>query len=258
MKALLFDLDGVLYQGDQAIAGATDTLAWVRDRGIRHRFVTNTTSRPRSALVDKLARMGIQVDRNELLTPAVAAANWLGQRTDRAVALFLPDATREEFERFDILAGDADSGAGAVIVGDLGAAWDFATLNRAFRLLMDEPQPYLVALGMTRYWQAADGLRLDTGAFVSALAYASSTEPTVLGKPARGFFEQALEGLGTPAAETAMVGDDIVSDIGAAQGAGLAGIQVRTGKFRPADLDGDIEPSAVIDSIAELPGWWAR
>ncbi|MDZ7788344.1 MAG: HAD hydrolase-like protein [Halofilum sp. (in: g-proteobacteria)] len=86
----------------------------------------------------------------------------------------------------------------------------------------------------------------------------SGTAPTSLGKPAHGFFEQALDGLGTPAAETAMIGDDIAGDIGAAQAAGLAGIQVRTGKFRPADLDGNIEPTAVIDSIADLPGWWER
>ncbi len=78
----------------------------------------------------------------------------------------------------------------------------------------------------------------------------------VLGKPARAFFEQGLARLGTDAAETAMVGDDVVGDVGGAQDAGLAGVLVRTGKFRAADLEGGIEPAAVLDSIADLPSWW--
>jgi ribonucleotide monophosphatase NagD (HAD superfamily) len=52
-----------------------------------------------------------------------------------------------------------------------------------------------------------------------------------------------------------MIGDDIVGDVGAAQACGIPGILVRTGKFRDADLDGDIRPDAVLDSIADLPGW---
>lgn len=258
MRGLLLDLDGVFYEGDRPIAGAERALAWVREHDIPHLFVTNTTSRPRGALVEKLAGMGMSVDADALLTPAVAAANWLHRHTDRPAALFVPEATRSEFASLPLLERSADSGAGAVVIGDLGPEWDFAELNRAFRLLMAEPRPHLVALGMTRYWRAEDGLRLDAGAFVTALAHASGLEPIVLGKPAPAFFEAGLERLGTTADETVMTGDDIVGDVGGALGAGLHGILVRTGKFRPADLGGDIEPTAVLDSIADLPEWWAR
>ncbi len=54
-----------------------------------------------------------------------------------------------------------------------------------------------------------------------------------------------------------MVGDDIVGDVGGAQGAGIAGVLVRTGKFREDDLGGAIRPHAVLDSIAQLPAWWS-
>jgi len=53
-----------------------------------------------------------------------------------------------------------------------------------------------------------------------------------------------------------MIGDDIVGDVGGAQATGLTGILVRTGKFRPRDLEGDIRPDAVLDSVADLPQWW--
>ncbi len=55
-----------------------------------------------------------------------------------------------------------------------------------------------------------------------------------------------------------MIGDDIVGDIGAAQTCGIRGIQVRTGKFRETDLNGEIKPFAVLDSIADLPAWWQQ
>lgn len=255
MKGLLLDLDGVLYEGDRRIHGADQALAWLREHEIPHLFVTNTTSRPRSTLAEKLAAMGVNADAEALLTPAVAAAAWLRRHVDRPVALFVPEATRVEFSSLPLLAPTGESGAGAVVVGDLGSEWDFTTLNRAFRLLMAEPRPSLVALGMTRYWQADDGLRLDAGAFVSALAYASGLDPVVLGKPAPDFFNAGLQRLGTPPEETVMVGDDIVGDVGGALDAGLCGVLVRTGKFRQADLDRGIEPTAVLDSIADLPRW---
>jgi ribonucleotide monophosphatase NagD (HAD superfamily) len=111
---------------------------------------------------------------------------------------------------------------------------------------------------MTRYWRAADGLRLDTAPFVVALQHATGIAPVVLGKPARPFFAAALARLGAEASETLMIGDDIRGDIGGAQGAGIRGLLVRTGKFRPRDLRGEIQPDGVIDSIADLPAWWAE
>jgi len=256
MRAILFDLDGVFYQGDAAFPGAPETLDWVREQKIPHLFLTNTSSRPRGAIAEKLAGMGIRVAADEILTPPVAALAWLRERGVADLALFVPEATRAEFSGISLLSKDRESGAGAVILGDLGAGWGFATLNRAFRLLMAEPHPYLIALGMTRYWRAADGLRLDCAPFVMALSHATGIEPVVLGKPAAPFFEAALQAVGTNAGETLMIGDDIRGDVGGAQQAGICGLLVRTGKFRPDDLKGDIRPDAVLDSIAGLPEWW--
>lgn len=255
MTAILFDLDGVVYQGEQVLPGATQAIAWCRENHLPHLFLTNTTSRPRQALQNKLQNMGISVLTEQILTPAVAALQWLQQNTRGKVALFIPEATRLEFQSLTVVANDSNTDVDAVVVGDLGEAWDFSTLNQAFRRLMHEPHPALVALGMTRYWRGDDGLRLDAGAFVSALAYASGVTPVVLGKPAPLFYEAALQLLGSKAANTIMIGDDIRTDIDAAQQLGLKGVLVRTGKFRPADLALDIAPHAVIGSIADLPNW---
>lgn len=255
MTALLIDLDGVLYETEKPIPGAADTVRWLRDKAIPHLFLTNTTSRPRRALVEKLAGMDIDVDEKSILTPPVAASRWLAANAAGPAALFVPPATVPEFQSVEIAADTAGSVA-AIVVGDYGERWTFGEMNRAFRLLMNEPRPALIALGMTRYWKAEDGLRLDTAPFVVALAHATGAEPVVLGKPAEPFFATALDMLGASARETLMIGDDIRGDVAGAQAAGIAGALVRTGKFRPADLDGDICPDFVLDSFAALPDRW--
>lgn len=253
--AILFDLDGVLYVAERAVPGAAETVRWVREQRIPHLFVTNTTSRPRDAIVRKLGGFGIDVGEDEVLTPAVAAVRWLSARRAEPVALFVPEATRSDFERIRQVPDDAEEGAAAVVIGDLGEGWTFAHLNRAFRLLMTDVECHLLALGTTRYWRAEDGLRLDAGPFVKALEYASGRAPVVLGKPDRAFFANAAEELGVAASEVIMVGDDIVGDVDGAQRAGMRGVLVRTGKYGPRDLARGIEPAAVLDSVAELPTW---
>lgn len=254
---MLLDLDGVVYVGDQPVPGAAGTVDWLAHEGVPYRFLTNTTSRPRRAIVDKLAGMGIRAGDDMILTPAVAAVAWLRRHDIERPALFVPDATAAEFAELGPLPDGAD-GAGAVIVGDLGEGWGYATLNRALRLLMSDPAPPLVALGMTRFWRAEDGLRLDAGAFVRALEYAAGRTAIVVGKPDPAFYATAVDALGLEAGHVVMVGDDIRTDVEGAQRAGLTGVLVRTGKFSASDLTGEITPDAVLDSIADLPQWWTE
>ena len=256
MKALLFDMDGVLCQGDRVIKGAVETLHWCEQRRIPHLFVTNTSSKPRRALVERLSAMGLSVSAEEVFAPPVAAHEYLTAKKATPAALFVRAPTREDFEGLEVVGDSDEQGARSVVIGDIGEAWDFRTLNRAFRLLMAEPRPVLIALGMSRYAQGEDGLVLDVAPFVKALEHAADCEAVVMGKPAKHFFDAAIRKLGTTAAETVMVGDDIWSDVAGAQAAGLAGVLVRTGKFRPANLEGDLRPDAVLDSVADLPRWW--
>ncbi|MBT8436903.1 MAG: HAD hydrolase-like protein, partial [Gammaproteobacteria bacterium] len=175
-----------------------------------------------------------------------------------SAALFVPSGTKQDFGDIESIPLDQDAAVDAVIIGDLGEAWDFRSLNRAFGFLMQDPAPRLIALGMTRYWRGRGGLQLDVAPFVKALEHAASCEAVVVGKPAAAFFESSLASLGCSAGQTLMIGDDIVGDIDAAQRCGIRGIQVRTGKFRDADLGGAIKPYVVLDSFADLPAWWAE
>ncbi len=248
LRALLIDLDGVLYVEDDPVRGAVEALAALRASGRSLRFVTNTTSRPRRLILARLEQLGFDVAPDELVTPAALAVRHCADRGHRTVRLVMNDELREDF-------ADVEEGGDrvdAVIVGDCGEGFDYTALNHAFRSLMDGAE--LVALQKNRFWLTPGGLSLDVGPFVAALEYASSTAAFVVGKPARAFFAAALAGTGVDAAHGAMVGDDVESDVGGALRAGLAGILVRTGKFREETLHASgVEPTLVIDSIADLP-----
>lgn len=253
MAAALFDLDGVLYESDSPIAGAADTVNWFRKNKIPHLFLTNTTSKSREQLVEKLAGFGIDCQANEFLTPPVAAIQWMSEKGIKDIALFVPASTQAEFAQFS-LHEEEDDKVDAVVIGDLGEQWDFATMNRVFRLLINNPDAKLIALGMTRYWRNKGKLQLDAGPIVKAIEYATGRKPRVTGKPAKPFYKAAMSLLGKK--KIIMIGDDIYGDIEAAHKAGLKAILVKTGKFTPADLELGIKPKAIIDSVADLPKWW--
>ena len=253
LRAVLLDLDGVLYVEDEPVEGAAGAVAALREDGYRLRFVTNTTTRSLAATHDKLKRLGFLLQADELVTPAALAVDHCRERGHRRVALVMNDEVKLDFAELE----EADGWADAVIVGDLGGAFGYDVLNGAFRQVMDGAE--LIALQKNRYWLTADGLSLDVGAFVAALEYATGRQAYVVGKPSPTFFELALLDVGVSPSEAAMVGDDVETDVGGALAAGLAGILVRTGKYRTdAVAAAGIHPTAIVDSIADVPGLLRR
>ena len=95
--ALLIDLDGVLYQENELIAGAPETVAWIESQEIDYLFITNTTSKSRAALVKKCARMDLKVDSSRIITPIVAAARWLKVQSIHSAAMFVKAGAIEDF-----------------------------------------------------------------------------------------------------------------------------------------------------------------
>jgi HAD superfamily hydrolase (TIGR01458 family) len=248
ITALLIDLDGVLYVEEERISGSLEAVERFRDDGLTLRFVTNTTAHSRDRTLEKLTRLGFSVADPELVTPAALAVRHCHERGHKRAMLVMNEEVKRDFGALQEAASDAD----AVIVGDLGPTFGYDVLNHAFRQVMDGAE--LIALQKNRYWLRADGLSLDVGPFVAALEFATGAEAYVVGKPARPFFTEVLSDLRATAATTAMIGDDIESDIGGALRAGLAAILVRTGKYREQQVrESGIEPSRVIDSIADLP-----
>jgi HAD superfamily hydrolase (TIGR01458 family) len=247
-RVVLLDLDGVLYVEDEPIPGAAEAVDALRDAGFGLRFVTNTTARPRAAILARLERLGMPVGRGELVTPSSLAVEYCRRAGRRRAMLLMRDGVKRDLAGLE----EVERGAEAVIVGDLGEDFAYPILNRAFRELVEGAE--LVALQKNRYWRTPDGLSLDVGPFVAALEYASGRDAVVVGKPEPAFFATVLAGVGARADAAIMVGDDVESDVGGAQRAGLTGILVRTGKYRAdAVAASGVRPFATVDSIADAP-----
>jgi len=247
-RGVLFDLDGTIYEGSHLIEGADAILRHCRDEDIPFRFVTNTTSKPRAYIVEKLARFGIEVAATEIFTAPAAARSILLERGLTRCHLLLPESLAADLSGIE----PVDRDPLAVVVGDLGEGFSYARLNQAFRLLLD-PGCAFITLARNRFFKVDDGLNMDSGAFVAALEYASGRVSELVGKPARSFYHTAAASMNLAPGDVVMIGDDLESDALGAQAAGLQGVLVRTGKFRADQVTAlGKTPNAVWDSVADL------
>ena len=253
VEGVLLDIDGVLTVDWQALPGAADAVSALREAGLPFRFLTNTTSRTRVALARALAGAGIACDVDEIVSaPVATAAHLRVHHPGRRCWILTNGDVRADMEGVDVV--DRPEDAEVVVVGGAGPVFTYDVLDRAFRQILAGAAFVVMHRNLT--WRVADGLALDSGAFVLGLEAASGVSPTVVGKPSPPFFAAATEELGVPASRVVMVGDDVEADVRGAQAAGLRRVLVRTGKFRPADLDrDDVTPDAVLGSVAELPAW---
>ena len=247
IETVLLDLDGTLYVGSQVVDGAPEAVRRLREQGLAVRFCTNTDSITPSELAERLARRGFPVREDELVTPVAVAAQLLGSDPQARVLAVAAGAVRELLA--DRLAGTGER-VTHVLVADpsYGAAYD--DLDAAFGAVRDGAE--LWATQVNRVAVRDDGEHLDTGGWVRLLEYATGATARVLGKPSPAFFTAPLEALGRDPATALVVGDDLEADIGGGSAVGAATVLVRTGKGDPPP-GGDVEPDAVIDSVADLP-----
>jgi HAD superfamily hydrolase (TIGR01450 family) len=250
--AILLDLDGVLYRGDQPIPAAAPTVAALRGGGKRLVFLTNNSARTPAQVAAKLTRLGIEASPDEVITSAGATADFLeGEAGGEARTAYVigQDGVRTALRDagFEIL--DDPSAAAFVVVG-----WDgdvsYDDIRRATVLVRGGAR--LVATNADASYPAPGGeLWPGAGAILAAVETASGTNATVIGKPHRPMFEAALARAASRNA--LMVGDRMETDVAGAVAAGLDSCLVRSGASRAAELlDQDALPVAVLRDVGGL------
>jgi HAD superfamily hydrolase (TIGR01458 family) len=253
MAAILLDIDGVLHVSGEPIRGASQAVAQLRENGHRLRFVTNNTTHSRRSLVAELRELGFELDDDELQTTALAASRELAGR--RVLALTMAPVL-EDLDSVELVGEDAEAVlvGGAAETAETNRVFSYMNLARAFAELQAGAE--LFCLHRNRWWQTSRGPLLDSGCFVAGLEYAADVEATLLGKPSTAYFGAAVEALDAEPELTWMVGDDVDVDVAGAHRFGLRTALVRTGKFRPDDVErAAVSPDVVLSSIADLPRW---
>jgi HAD superfamily hydrolase (TIGR01458 family) len=246
----LIDLDGTVIEGGELIPGAVEALMTLVRKNIPYRIVTNTTSKPRSAILAKMSALGLELHPEQVITAPIIGRDYLRRQGITRCFPLLKPSLLEDLTAIQFV----ESSPQAVLVGDIGDDLSYDALNHAFRFLLDGAA--FITLARNRYFRGPDGLCLDVGSIVAALEYATQREAVLIGKPARDFFLLACESMRVPCETAIVIGDDLEADVGGAKTAGCTGVLVQTGKFRPDQVEkSKISPDAVLGSLACLPSW---
>lgn len=244
ISALLLDLSGVLYVGQQTLPGAVQAIQRLQESEMPMRFITNTTRSTRQAIYQKLKAMGFNIPEQQIFTAPMALKGYLEQQHLRPYLLIHP-GLQPEFAEY------TQDQPNAVVLGDAAAYFTYERLNEAFRYL--EAGAEFLAMGDNRYFREDNGLSLDIGPFVHALEYASGKQAMIFGKPSQAFFSSAITRFECPPGEVVMVGDDAIADVEGAMSAGLQGILVKTGKYKIGDENRIKLPGALLmEDICEV------
>ena len=231
LRAVLLDMDGVLYHGDRPLPGAIDFLG--RLAGLPHLFLTNNPIQSPESVAEKLWRMGFPaVAPEQVLTSAMATAVWL-ERERPGFSYYAVGAPglAQALNRF----GRPDAEAADFVVGGEGPGLDYETLSRGIHLIVKRGARLIATNPDANVDAELEGehrLLPGGGALVAPFSVATGVEPEVIGKPRPLLFQMALEHLSCEASECLMIGDRPDTDIAGAAALGMRTALVRTGRFR--------------------------
>jgi 4-nitrophenyl phosphatase len=259
IRGLILDMDGVLWKGDVPLPGMPAFLAFLRSQSIRFLLATNNASLTPDQYVRKLDGMGARVLPDEVITSALATAQYLRRILQPGDRVFVigEDGIRRALE---------DAGCALAVTGELHAAYVVCAMDRelSWQKLADATinlrnGARLIATNPDTTFPTERGIAHGNGAILAALTAASGVTPVVIGKPQPILFQMALEKLDVAKDAVASLGDRLETDILGSNNAGIASILILTGVTKAADLEGSpIQPGCVVPDLPGLQAAWQR
>lgn len=251
IRAVLFDMDGVLWRGDQGLPGLGQLFAWLHTQSIPYALVTNNSSNHPEQYVTKLAGLSIHnVALERIVTSGAAAARYL--QTHYPAGTRVHVVGMAGLRRLITEAGFTvvDDNA-RVVVSGIDREWTYAKALVAMRLLRAGAD-FIGTNGDTTF-PLPDGLAPGAGSILAMLSAASGKTPIMMGKPEPAMFEAALHVVGFSAAETLMVGDRLDTDIAGAGALGLTTALLLTGINQREDVTHSLTPpDYIFDDLPAL------
>lgn len=252
-KAIIFDLDGVIYRGETLLPGVTELITRLHNESKAFLFLTNNSAKTCQQVLDKLLRLGLEnIKLEQVLTSAVALGLWLKDNVaaDSKIFVFGMDGLRHEVESlgFQITEeGDAD-----YVVAGFNPKINYQQLSNASLALRNGAK--LLAANLDASIPTEKGLLPGTGALIAALTHPTETKPhVVMGKPATGIYKLATERLGVAPEDTLMIGDRLDTDIAGANNSGLKSGLILTGVSIEEDLEFSmVKPDYILSELSEL------
>jgi 4-nitrophenyl phosphatase len=257
LHALIIDIDGTLWRGNQPLPGLVDFFDWLQRRGLAYMVVTNNTVKAPSQYWQKFVEAGVSMPPDRILTASVATAEYLKQHYEPGESVYvigeagLKHALRQAgFTLTDNLSPPAEV---VVVGGDTGLTYD----KLKYAVLSIQRGACFVGANPDYLIPTEEGLVPEAGATLAALQAVTGVSPKVIGKPDALLFELAVKKMGSHPHQTAVVGDRLDTDILGGQRAGLKTILLTTGVDNAQTAaEKGIYPDAIFSGLTELTAVW--
>jgi 4-nitrophenyl phosphatase len=239
-KALILDMDGVLWRDNTPIGDLPAIFARIRERGLKVALATNNATRTVDEHLKKLSSFGVELEPWQVISSAIAAANVLSKRFPDSGAIFVvgENGIQRALEEhgFHPIVNPDDETTPVAVVSSFDRGVTYGKLSRA-TLHIRAGAPFY-GTNPDKTFPTPQGLVPGAGAILAAIEAATGVEPIIIGKPQPAMMHMALERLRTQPEETLVVGDRLETDIAAGQAAGcktalvLSGVSTREGAER--------------------------
>jgi 4-nitrophenyl phosphatase len=238
IKALILDMDGVIWKADAPIGDLPAIFKRIRERGLKFVFATNNGTKTPEEYQKKLSELGVEIESSQVVTSALGIAFMLSQKYPRGTKIFMigeegiKNALKEK--GFEIV-GITNAEEAEVVVMGIDREINFQKIAEA-TLLVRAGKPFYTT-NTDRTFPTPRGEIPGSGAWVSIIQTATGIEPIVAGKPFPYLMELSLERLGTKKEETLVVGDRLETDILAGQTVGCPVALVLSGVSSKEEAD---------------------
>ena len=247
-KGYLIDLDGTMYKGNEPIDGAKQFIDYLNDENIPYVFITNNSTLPREAVVEKLGSFGITTTIEHVLTSATATANYIKAEKANARCYVIGEAgLQQAFHDASITMTDVD--CDYVVVG-LDRNITYEKLSKACLLIRNGAT--FLSTNKDAAIPTEKGLVPGNGALTASIAVSTGVEPVFIGKPEKTMADEALKLIGMDCANVLMIGDNYETDISFGIRANIDTLMVLTGFSKVSSLENVAEkPTYVRANLIE-------
>lgn len=255
IKAVVSDMDGVLWRGMQPLAGLVPFFDFMRDQQLPFVLATNNSGRHPDNYVQKLAGMDVHgIKPQHIVSSGTATVDYLKAHFSTATPLFVI-GNEGLFQMLDEAGFTIDAEAAQIVV--IGVDFDFTYEKARTATLLIRAGAQFIGTNPDLTFPAPEGLVPGAGSVIKMIEVATDVRPTMIGKPEAAMFEVALERLGTAPHETLMIGDRLNTDIEGAAAVGLQTAMVLTGVSQREEVaTSPVEPNYIFEGLIDLVAQW--
>lgn len=248
-KSYIIDMDGVLVAGKKMIPGADEFIKKLKAKQIKFLVLTNNSIYTPVDLAHRLQTAGLDIDKNQIFTSAMATANFMKTQKKTGSAFVIGEGG------LNVAIHDAgyimtSDNVDFVVLGET-FNYDFHQITKAIRLIHNGAR--FLATNPDPTGPTASGIVPATGAMAALIEKASGKSPFYCGKPNPFMIRSALNYLGVHSENTTLIGDRMDTDIVTGIQTGMETILVLSGVTSLKDIAGyPYQPNQIVKSVAEI------